>query len=53
MSQAPLLGLEDLRTEFATPRGVVRAVDGVDLSVDAGETRICRVRRYGDRIGGP
>jgi oligopeptide/dipeptide ABC transporter ATP-binding protein len=38
MSQAPLLGLEDLRTEFATPRGVVRAVDGVDLSVDTGET---------------
>jgi len=34
----PLLALEDVRTEFATPRGVVRAVDGVDLAIGAGET---------------
>jgi oligopeptide/dipeptide ABC transporter ATP-binding protein len=38
MPGTPLLGLEKLRTEFATPRGMVRAVDGVDLSIDAGET---------------
>ncbi|HEY1419877.1 MAG TPA: ABC transporter ATP-binding protein [Candidatus Dormibacteraeota bacterium] len=33
-----LLQLEDLRTQFFTGRGVVRAVDGVTLHVDAGET---------------
>jgi oligopeptide/dipeptide ABC transporter ATP-binding protein len=33
----PLLRIEDLRTHFATRDGVVRAVDGVDLSLRAGE----------------
>jgi oligopeptide/dipeptide ABC transporter ATP-binding protein len=33
-----LLQLEDLHTQFFTSRGVVRAVDGVSLHVDAGET---------------
>ncbi|HEY4253807.1 MAG TPA: ABC transporter ATP-binding protein [Roseomonas sp.] len=34
----PLLSVEELRIEFATSRGVVRAVDGVSWSVNAGET---------------
>jgi len=33
-----LLQVEDLHTQFNTSRGVVRAVDGVTLHVDAGET---------------
>jgi oligopeptide/dipeptide ABC transporter ATP-binding protein len=34
----PLLQINDLHTEFRTGAGVVRAVDGVSYSVDAGET---------------
>jgi peptide/nickel transport system ATP-binding protein len=34
----PLLEVRGLRTHFATDDGVVRAVDGVDLSIDRGET---------------
>src|SRR3984957_3764358 len=34
----PLLQINDLHTEFRTRAGVVRAVDGVSYSVDAGET---------------
>jgi oligopeptide transport system ATP-binding protein len=34
----PLLEVRDLRTEFRTGAGVVRAVDGVTYSVDPGET---------------
>jgi oligopeptide transport system ATP-binding protein len=34
----PLLEVENLRTSFYTRAGVVRAVDGVSFSVDAGET---------------
>lgn len=34
----PLLELRELRTEFRTDRGVVRAVDGVDLEAFRGET---------------
>ncbi|SFR70028.1 ABC transporter ATP-binding protein [Halogeometricum limi] len=33
-----LLSLSDLRTQFATDRGQVKAVDGVDLEIDEGET---------------
>ena len=32
----PLLELEDVRTYFETPRGVVRAVDGVSLKLERG-----------------
>jgi peptide/nickel transport system ATP-binding protein len=34
----PLLSLSDLRTQFATDRGRVKAVDGIDLDIDEGET---------------
>src|SRR6202789_674970 len=34
----PLLQINDLHTEFRTGAGVVRAVDGVSYTVDAGET---------------
>lgn len=33
----PLLELRELRTRFTTPRGTVRAVDGVSLTVGRGE----------------
>ncbi|MDR7419707.1 MAG: ABC transporter ATP-binding protein [Armatimonadota bacterium] len=35
---AALLRIDDLHTHIATPRGVVRAVDGISLSVARGET---------------
>lgn len=38
MSDQTVLEVEDVRTEFQTARGVVRAVDGVSLSLRAGET---------------
>ena len=34
----PLLEVENLRTSFYTRAGVIKAVDGVSFSVDAGET---------------
>jgi peptide/nickel transport system ATP-binding protein len=34
----PLLAVEDLHTHFRTPRGRVRAVDGVSFSLDRGRT---------------
>ena len=33
-----LLSIDGLRTHFDTDRGVVRAVDGIDLTVESGET---------------
>lgn len=35
---SPLLAIRDLHTEFRTARGVVRAVDGISYTVEAGET---------------
>ncbi len=34
----PLLSLSDLRTQFSTERGQVKAVDGIDLEIREGET---------------
>ncbi|MDX3101994.1 ABC transporter ATP-binding protein [Nonomuraea angiospora] len=42
----PLLGIEGLRTHFFTSEGVLKAVDGVDLSVPAGRT-VCLVGESG------
>ncbi|MET0791558.1 MAG: ABC transporter ATP-binding protein [Polyangiaceae bacterium] len=38
MSSAPLLAVRDLRVHFATENTLVRAVDGVDFELRAGET---------------
>jgi peptide/nickel transport system ATP-binding protein len=38
MSSVPLLSVRELTVEFSTRRGVVRAVEQVDLSVSRGET---------------
>ncbi|MGE3799274.1 MAG: ABC transporter ATP-binding protein, partial [Thermomicrobiales bacterium] len=37
MEDSALLSVRDLRTEIPTKRGVVRAVDGIDLAVQEGE----------------
>ncbi len=37
-AQPPLLEVRDLRTEFRTDEGVVRAVDGVSFNLEAGRT---------------
>jgi peptide/nickel transport system ATP-binding protein len=38
VTDAPLLEVEDLRTHFRTPRGRVRAVDGVSFTLQRGRT---------------
>ncbi|MFI6446845.1 ABC transporter ATP-binding protein [Kitasatospora sp. NPDC050543] len=38
MSSSPLLEVRDLKVSFDTPRGVVRAVDGLGFTVEAGRT---------------
>ncbi len=37
-SSGPLLQVEDLTTHFRTPRGLVKAVDGVSLQLERGRT---------------
>jgi peptide/nickel transport system ATP-binding protein len=43
---APLLQIKGLKTHFATDDGIVRAVDGVDITVNRGET-LCVVGESG------
>jgi peptide/nickel transport system ATP-binding protein len=38
VTAAPVLAVDDLRVWYGTARGAVRAVDGVSLHLDAGET---------------
>ena len=37
-AERPLLEVENLRTYFDTPRGILKAVDGVSFTLDKGET---------------
>ena len=52
-ARRPLLEVRDLRVSFRTEDGVVQAVDGLSLSVGAGEVRRDRrrVRLGQDRVG--
>src|SRR5919204_400722 len=56
MTTPPLLAVENLSTHFFTERGVVRAVDGVDLMVHRGLNRAAaraETIRLLDRVGIP
>src|SRR5258708_31689076 len=44
--ETALLDIRGLKTHFATDDGIVHAVDGVDLTVERGET-VCVVGEYG------
>lgn len=45
-SREPLLKIDDLRTSFRTEKGLVRAVDGISLTIERGET-LCVVGESG------
>ena len=36
-SNSPLLEVENLKTYFFTPEGILQAVNGIDFSISAGE----------------
>ena len=38
MAQAPVLQVNNLKTHFFTRSGIVKAVDGVNFTLNAGET---------------
>jgi peptide/nickel transport system ATP-binding protein len=40
MAAEPLLEVEDLRVEFATDEGLLRAVNGLSFAVGRGETLV-------------
>ena len=46
MTSEPLLSIKGLKVQFALREGVIRAVDGVDLQVEAGKT-LCIVGESG------
>ncbi len=46
MSTEPLLSISNLKVQFALREGLIRAVDGVDLEVEAGKT-LCIVGESG------
>ncbi|NDL56057.1 dipeptide ABC transporter ATP-binding protein [Phytoactinopolyspora mesophila] len=46
MNREPLLRIDELQTHFFTPEGLVKAVDGVNLSVPAAKT-VCVVGESG------
>ena len=48
---AALLQIQDLRTQFATSAGIVKAVDGVTYDVEEGETvAVFAFNLFGDAL---